>query len=235
MNKFLLSLILMFLSGNFLAQSQQESLEILLEKLNKLEEEIANLSNNLDQNTYELQRIEDANQLRYMDLDKRIHQLETLILLSNEEDNHDQIVSGDIDENPLSDLIANDESEEEFLLWSNSLKLIENSRYSEAAENLRLLILSFPRGEYSIEAYFYLGDIYFQQQMYQDSIETFNSLLINFPENNRTPETIFKLGLNFLRLEDEIAAISNFNNVIQNYPESSAAILSEEELVKLNN
>ena len=71
--------------------------------------------------------------------------------------------------------------------------------------------------------------------MYQDSIETFNSLLINFPENNRTPETIFKLGLNFLRLEDEIAAISNFNNVIQNYPESSAAILSEEELVKLNN
>lgn len=235
MNKFLLSLILMFLSGNFLAQSQQESLEILLEKLNKLEEEIANLSNNLDQNTYELQRIEDANQLRYMDLDKRIHQLETLILLSNEDDNQDQIVSGDIDENPLSDLIANDESEEEFLLWSNSLKLIENSRYSEAAENLRLLILSFPRGEYSIEAYFYLGDIYFQQQMYQDSIETFNSLLINFPDNNRTPETIFKLGLNFLRLEDEIAAISNFNNVIQNYPESSAAILSEEELVKLNN
>ena len=161
MNKFLLSLILMFLSGSFLAQSQQESLEILLEKLNKLEEEIANLSNNLDQNTYELQRIEDANQLRYMDLDKRIHQLETLILLSNEDDNQDQIVSGDIDENPLSDLIANDESEEEFLLWSNSLKLIENSRYSEAAENLRLLILSFPRGEYSIEAYFYLGDIYF--------------------------------------------------------------------------
>ena len=235
MNKFLLSLILMFLSGSFLAQSQQESLEMLLEKLNKLEEEIANLSNNLDQNTYELQRIEDANQLRYMDLDKRIHQLETLILLSNEEDNQDQIVSGDIDENPLSDLIANDESEEEFLLWSNSLKLIENSRYSEAAENLRLLILSFPQGEYSIEAYFYLGDIYFQQQMYQDSIETFNSLLINFPENNRIPETIFKLGLNFLRLEDEIAAISNFNNVIQNYPESSAAILSEEELVKLNN
>ena len=235
MNKFLLSLILMFLSGNFLAQSQQESLEMLLEKLNKLEEEIANLSNNLDQNTYELQRIEDANQLRYMDLDKRIYQLETLILLSNEDDNQDQIVSGDIDENPLSDLIANDESEEEFLLWSNSLKLIENSRYSEAAENLRLLILSFPQGEYSIEAYFYLGDIYFQQQMYQDSIETFNSLLINFPENNRIPETIFKLGLNFLRLEDEIAAISNFNNVIQNYPESSAAILSEEELVKLNN
>ncbi len=235
MNKFLLTIVFIILSGNFLAQTNEESLEILLDKLNKLEEEIANLSNNIDQNTYELQRIEDANQLRYMDLDKRIHQLESLILLSNEDDNQEQIASGDLDENPLSGLIANDESEEEFLLWSNSLKLIENSRYSEAAENLRLLILSFPQGEYTNEAYFYLGDIYFQQQMYQDSIETFNSLLNNFPENNKTPESIFKLGLNFLRLEDELAAISNFNNVIQNYPESSAAILSKEELVKLNN
>ena len=235
MNKFLLTIVFIILSGNFLAQTNEESLEILLDKLNKLEEEIANLSNNIDQNTYELQRIEDANQLRYMDLDKRIHQLETLILLSNEDDNQEQIVSSDLDENPLYGLIASDESEEEFLLWSNSLKLIENSRYSEAAENLRLLILSFPQGEYTNEAYFYLGDIYFQQQMYQDSIETFNSLLNNFPENNRTPESIFKLGLNFLRLEDELAAISNFNNVIQNYPESSAAILSKEELVKLNN
>tara|TARA_B100000886_G_scaffold189797_1_gene130586 strand:+ start:49 stop:756 length:708 start_codon:yes stop_codon:yes gene_type:complete len=235
MSKLLLPLTLIFFTGNFLAQSEQESLEILLDKLNKLEQEISNLSNNLDQNTYELQRIEDANQLRYMDLDKRIHQLETLILLSNEEDYQDQIELSDLDENPLSGLISNDGSEEEFSLWSNSLKLIENSRYSEAAENLRLLILSFPQGEYSVEAYFYLGDIYFQQQMYQDSIETFNSLLNNFPENKRTPESFFKLGLNFLQLEDETSARSNFNNVIQNYPESSAAILSEEELVKLNN
>ena len=235
MSKLLLPLTLIFFTGNFLAQSEQESLEILLDKLNKLEQEISNLSNNLDQNTYELQRIEDANQLRYMDLDKRIHQLETLILLSSEEDNQDQIELSDLDENPLSGLISNDGSEEEFSLWSNSLKLIENSRYSEAAENLRLLILSFPQGEYSVEAYFYLGDIYFQQQMYQDSIETFNSLLNNFPENKRTPESFFKLGLNFLQLEDKTSAISNFNNVIQNYPESSAAILSEEELVKLNN
>ena len=235
MSKLLLPLTLIFFTGNFLAQSEQESLEILLDKLNKLEQEISNLSNNLDQNTYELQRIEDANQLRYMDLDKRIHQLETLILLSSEEDNQDQIELSDLDENPLSGLISNDGSEEEFSLWSNSLKLIENSRYSEAAENLRLLILSFPQGEYSVEAYFYLGDIYFQQQMYQDSIETFNSLLNNFPENKRTPESFFKLGLNFLKLEDKTSARSNFNNVIQNYPESSAAILSEEELVKLDN
>lgn len=232
MKKFLLIINILFFSGTFLSQSDQEALEILLDKLNQLEEEISNISNKIDGNNFDLQRIEESNQLRYVDLDRRIHQLETIILFSEEEDEDEFI---DTEDNPLSGLISSSESEEEFSLWSNSLKLIENSRYSEAAENLRLLILSYPQGEYVIEAYFYLGDIYFQQQMFQDSFETFSSLVLNFPDNKRSPESFYKLGLIFIQLEDEIMAINNFNKVIQNYPDSSAAILSREELVKLNN
>ena len=71
--------------------------------------------------------------------------------------------------------------------------------------------------------------------MFQDSFETFSSLVLNFPDNGRAPESYYKLGLILIELEDEISAINNFNKVIQNYPDSSAAILSNEELVKLNN
>ena len=71
--------------------------------------------------------------------------------------------------------------------------------------------------------------------MFQDSFETFSSLILNFPDNKRSPESFYKLGLILIQLEDETNAINNFNKVIQNYPNSSAAILSREELVKLNN
>ena len=81
MKKFLLVINIVFFSAIFFSQSDQDALEVLLDKLNKLEEEISNLSNKIDQNNYDLQRIEESNQLRYVDLDKRIHQLETLILL----------------------------------------------------------------------------------------------------------------------------------------------------------
>ena len=70
--------------------------------------------------------------------------------------------------------------------------------------------------------------------MFQDSFETFSSLVLNFPDNARAPESYYKLGLILIELEDENSAINNFNKVIQNYPDSSAAILSNEELVKLN-
>ena len=85
MKKFLLVINIVFFSAIFFSQSDQDALEVLLDKLNKLEEEISNLSNKIDQNNYDLQRIEESNQLRYVDLDKRIHQLETLILLEEEE------------------------------------------------------------------------------------------------------------------------------------------------------
>ena len=147
----ILILSLFTLSSLGLAQQKNESFEILLEKLIKLEEEIANLSNSIDQNSYELSRIEEANQLRYIDLDKRIHQLETLILLS-EADSEVLEENETRDENPLSGLTDNTETEEEFALWSNSLRLIENSRYSEAAENLRLLIMSYPCLLYTSDA-----------------------------------------------------------------------------------
>ena len=69
MKKFLLIINIVFFSAIFFSQSDQDALEVLLDKLNKLEEEISNLSNKIDQNNYDLQRIEESNQLRYVDLD----------------------------------------------------------------------------------------------------------------------------------------------------------------------
>ena len=99
------------------------------------------MSNKIDQNNYDLQRIEESNQLRYVDLDKDSSTRNTYFVRREELEEE----FNDLEENPLSGLTSSNESEE-LPLWSNSLKLIENSRYSEAAENLRLLILSYPRG-----------------------------------------------------------------------------------------
>ena len=77
--------------------------------------------------------------------------------------------------NPLSGLVEEDIDSGEFGLWSNSMKLLDNSRYSEAAENLRLLILSYPNGTYTGDAYFWLGEIYLVQEMFEDSSEILNA------------------------------------------------------------
>ena len=134
--------LFLFVAVTANAQANDDSLDLILEKIENLENELARLSNQIDSNTFEVQKLDESNQARYVDLDKRIHDLEAIILLSKEEEAEDKIESN----NPLAELIEKDGEEEEFTLWSNTLKLIDNSRYSEAAENLRFLILSYPQG-----------------------------------------------------------------------------------------
>ena len=214
------------------AQANNESLDLILEKIENLEIELARLSNQIDSNTFEVQKLDESNQARYVDLDKRIHELEAIILLSKEEaeeETNEELRS----ENPLAELIEKDGEEEEFTLWSNTLKLIDNSRYSEAAENLRFLILSYPNGAYLVDSYFWLGEIYFLQEMNEDAYETYFSLINNFPDHERVSTSLYKLGLISIKLEKNDEAIAFFERVILNYPNSGSSVLSEQELVKL--
>ena len=214
------------------ALTNTESLDLILEKIENLEIELARLANQIDSNTFEVQKLDESNQARYVDLDKRIHELEAIILLSKEEveeETNEEFIA----ENPLAELIEKDGEEEEFTLWSNTLKLIDNSRYSEAAENLRFLILSYPNGAYLVDSYFWLGEIYFLQEMNEDAYETYFSLINNFPDHERVSTSLYKLGLISIKLDKNEEAIAFFERVILNYPNSGSSVLSEQELVKL--
>ena len=214
------------------ALTNTESLDLILEKIENLEIELARLANQIDSNTFEVQKLDESNQARYVDLDKRIHELEAIILLSNEEVEEETNEELKL-ENPLAELSEKDGEEEEFTLWSNTLKLIDNSRYSEAAENLRFLILSYPNGAYLVDSYFWLGEIYFLQEMNEDAYETYFSLINNFPDHERVSSSLYKLGLISIKLEKNEEAIAFFERVILNYPNSGSSVLSEQELVKL--
>ncbi len=111
--------------SNLVVLQNDESVELLLEKINLLKKEIESLTASIETNNLTISRLEEANQIRYVDLDKRIHLLETKLLFEETqvEDSLEQSI------NPLSGLVEEDIDSGEFGLWSNSMKLLDNSRY----------------------------------------------------------------------------------------------------------
>ena len=221
-------LLLIFFITSFSTWAQDsESERLLLNKINSLEKEIQTLLSQLEEINYKLNRIEDTQQLRYVDLDKRIHELEGILLVQEEieKTNIDQL-------DPLAGLIEEDDASNEFDLWSDSLQLIEDGRFAEASEKLRYLILSFPEGNFIGDALFWLGEIYYLQENYNDSSDSFNELISTYEQHNRIPDANFKLGMISLRSEDSNKAKEYFNYLINNYPDSGAGILAAEELKK---
>ena len=231
MNIFKNFFLILLIGSSPLAYSQNdEPIELLLEKINLLKKEIMELTASVETNNLALSRLDEANQIRYVDLDKRIHLLETKLLFEETQEQEELVQSI----NPLSGLVEEEIDSGEFELWSNSMRLLDNSRYSEAAENLRLLILSYPEGSYTGDAYFWLGEIYLVQEMLEDSLEIFNSFVTKFDDHSRVPDALYKIAAVYINLEKFDLAENFLQEVISNYPNSGAALLAEQDLIKLN-
>ena len=67
--------------SSFAVLQNDESVELLLEKINLLKKEIESLTASIETNNLTISRLEEANQIRYVDLDKRIHLLGDKVII----------------------------------------------------------------------------------------------------------------------------------------------------------
>ena len=206
-----------------LSSEEEGSLDLIYQKIGALEQEIATLRNLIEENTFLIERYQELQQQRYLDLDKRLH----------------SILSGELEELNEGSLNLNDlNSTEEIDLYKEALELFEASRYAEALEVFRDLIISFPEGTYSADAYFWSGELYLVQEQLEDAREHYLVVAEKFKDHDRVADCLYKLGvIEKLLLNDE-AANSYFSRLISEYPDTGAAELakkSKETLIQESN
>ena len=198
MKQLFLPVLILTLSISSFAE-ENESLELLYKKIEVLEQEIRELRNLLEENSILVERSLELQQQRYLDLDGRILTLSKLssspILVAAEEE-----------------VIEEDETEKE--LFKSALVLFEESRFAEALEIFSEIIISFPDGTFTAEAYFWSGELFLAQEMYEDAKLSFKNVVDQFPEDLRTPDSLFKLG-EIYRLEGDIKSSLEYYNKTQ--------------------
>ena len=205
--------ILAFPLGVF--SEEEESLDLIYQKISDLEQEIATLRNLIEENTYLIERYQELQQQRYLDLDKRLHNL----LSEEKEDLATEYLNG-----------QQYNSTEEIDLYKGALELFEASRYAEALESFRKLIISYPEGAYSADAYFWSGELYLVQQLFEDAREHYLVVVEKFIDHPRVADSLFKLGVLERALMNDQIANSYFSRVISEYPDTGAAELANKSL-----
>ena len=194
---------------------EEESLDLIYLKIRALEQEITTLRNLIEENTYLIERYQELQQQRYLDLDKRLHSL----------------LSGELEELNEQSLNLNDlNSTEEIDLYKEALELFEVSRYAEAIEVFRDLIISFPEGSYSADAYFWSGELYLVQEQLEDAREHYLVVAEKFKDHDRVADCLYKLGVIEKVLLNNEAANSYFSRLISEYPDTGAAELAKKSM-----
>ena len=202
---------------NLFSDQTDEGVELLYQKISELEKEIAELRSQLEENSVLMERSLELQQQRYLDLDSRI------LVLSNIEKN---IVS----DSSVEDVVIGDEQEEERLLYKNALELFEASRYAEALEIFSEVIITYPDGIYTPDAYFWSGELFLAQELYEDAKLSYAEVFEQFPNHIRSADSLYKLG-EIRRIDsDFIEAINYFERVLSLFPDSGAAQLSKKSL-----
>ena len=194
---------------------EEESLDLIYQKISELEQEIATLRNLIEENTYLIERYQELQQQRYLDLAKRLHNL----LSEEKEDLTAESLNG-----------QQNNTTEEIDLYKGALELFDSSRYAEALESFRELIISYPEGSYSADAYFWSGELYLVQQLFEDAREHYLVVVEKFNEHPRVADSLLKLGLVERALMNDQVANSYFSRVVSEYPDTGAAELAKKSL-----
>jgi len=212
-------LFLCLLQTQFIFSDDSEKIELLYKNIAALEEEIVVLRNLVEENSYLIERLQELNQQRYLETDKRIYDLS---LLKN---------NIDIDPEDIKNILEDEEILNiDLISFTEALELFEAGMYAEALDKFRKIIISSPEGEYTPDAYFWSGELFLAQKMLEDARESYLIIIDKYSDHKRAPDSLYKLGEIAVSLGDGLAAVDYFRSVIDNYPNSAVAQLAKKSL-----
>jgi len=110
----------------------------------------------------------------------------------------------------LSELKKTSTDEALYLIGKSSKELGDQEGEIAAFEELRE---KFPQSDFSQEAYFRLGNYYYNQNRYKEAIEEFNKVVQFFSQSPLLSESYYWMGWSYFKLADYKKASECFNKV----------------------
>ena len=212
-------LFLCLLQSQFIFSDDSEKIELLYKNITVLEEEIVVLRNLIEENSYLIERLQELNQQRYLETDKRIYDLS---LLKNKKVSDPEETKNILEDEEILNI--------DLISFTEALELFEADMYAEALDKFREIIIGSPEGEYTPDAYFWSGELFLAQKMLEDARESYLIIIDKYSDHKRAPDSLYKLGEIAVSLGDGLAAVDYFKSVIDTYPDSAVAQLAKKSL-----
>ena len=110
--------------------------------------------------------------------------------------------------------------------YQNAFDLMKGRKFDESIAAFNDLIVRYPNGQYTPNAFYWLGELHLAQQNTEQARQSFMQVIGLYPDHPKVPDTLYKLGVAYHRLGDTSKAMEYFADVQSRYPQSSAAGLA---------
>jgi len=212
------------------AGAESSRLSELFYQLQVLQQEVQELRGLVEQQSHQLDRLARDQQEQYLDLDRRMQALRS----SASQPAASAAPSGaGVAAAAASSRPAAPASGSERDAYTAAFNLMKERQFEASANAFNQLIVDYPNGLYTANAFYWLGELYLAQDETEKARQSFMQVINLYPDHQKVPDALYKLGVVYHRLGDVARARDYLNRTRSEYPQSSAAGLAQTYLAEL--
>lgn len=180
-------------------------------QLVELQKEVKELRGILEEHDYKLQQIQERQRDLYRDIESRLSGQPPKQSQNQVSNSNLDTSSAKIDSKRTT--YSNDERTE----FEAAFKMVRSKEYSKAVQSFEVFLHKYPSGDYSDNARFWVGQVYFAQREFDRAERQFNLLKTQYPQSSKLSSAMLKLADIKVRQKkwDEAKAI--YNEVLTKY------------------
>ena len=108
-------------------------------------------------------------------------------------------------------------------------------RNNEAIQQFEQFLQQYPRGIYSDNAHYWLGEANYVERRFDEAIDRFNVVIFQFPGSRKVPDARLRKGFSLYELQRFSESREELSAVEREYRGRSIAALARRRLEQMNN
>ena len=200
----------------------------LFYQLQLLRDEVQRLNGALEEQQNQIERLAREQHERYLGLDRRIAELGGGTTGLEVDDGP---IRPGVDVDPPSQQPGAPATEKS--TYESAYELMQRHQYASAAEVFQRLIDTYPNGQYTPNAFYWLGELHRKNGDPEAARQSFVLVVDLYPEHNKVPDALYKLGVVYTQLDEPTRALEYLDRVVREYPDTTAASLAKRHAAEL--
>lgn len=195
--------------------------------IQQLQGEVRRLQGEFEEQQHLIKRLQNQGRDRYIDLDQRILDLSEKVSAQPQAGDS---AEGDVGKDKRAAEIRQYRQPEpdERKAYKAIQDLIHDQKeYDQAISRLYEFIDKYPEGDLTVNAYYWLGEVYLVKPQLEQARQAFSIVATRFGDHRKAPDAFYKLGVTLDRLDKKADARRQMEQVVTDYPESDAAGLAK--------
>jgi tol-pal system protein YbgF len=199
--------------------------------IQSLREEVSALREQIEQQDYELESMKQRQRNLYLDMDRRINNVEAGGRNSGTATAPVPPPNTSAANASIPAVVAGDSDGQE--AYSRAFALLKEGQYDQSIKAFEAFKSTYPNSKYADNAQYWLGEANYVSRDYKRALTEFQQLIAQYPQSSKNPGARLKIGYVYFELKNWSAAREALQQVTTLYPDTTVAKKANERLQRM--